>query len=409
MPAVGLNALRRAAAASLRRLDHAVGRLGRPARVLVDVRTPMNLAVLRPVWSALADDDRVQLCFTAEDMPAVRAALAADGFGDALISREAATWLRVDLAMTADAWNHATLHRCHRRINFFHGVAGKYDLDSPAKMAGAGLGGFDRVAFINSDRLERYVGAGIVGRERAVLVGFPKSDDMLNGAWLAADVRASLGLSRQLATILYAPTFSTASSLHLAGEAIVTALLETGRNVIVKLHDRAMVPDPKHTANIDWPARLKQFEGHPRYAFVRDAEAGPYLAAADLLVTDHSTVGFEFALLDRPLVVYDAPALRAAARIDAEKWALLRSMADVVDSPRALRDTVAQALADPSRMSGPRRRAQALFAHPGSATTRALDVVYELLALPRRSPRAGARSGHYRSGRAFPVTKRADQ
>ena len=42
----------------------------------------------------------------------------------------------------------------------------------------------------------------------------------------------------------------------------------------------------------------------------------PLLAAADLLVTDHSTVGFEFALLDRPLIVFDAPDLRAAARID---------------------------------------------------------------------------------------------
>jgi CDP-glycerol glycerophosphotransferase (TagB/SpsB family) len=367
----------------LGRLDHALGRFGGPARVLVDVRTPMNLAVLRPVWSALAADRRVRVAFTAEDAGAVGGALRADGLEDALVPRNAASWMRVDLAMTADAWNHTTLHRCRRRINFFHGVAGKYDLDRPERLAGVALDRYDRVAFINEDRLERYVRSGVVAPDRAVLVGFPKIDDLVNGAWPAKDVRASFALSPSLETVVYAPTFSTASSLHLAGEAIVAALLETGRNVIVKLHDRSMVPHYRHTAGVDWPARLRRFEGHPRYALAREADAGRCLAAADLLVTDHSTVGFEFALLDRPIVVYDTPALKAAARIDDEKWALLRSMADVVASPRELRAAVDDALADPAKLREARRRAGALFAHAGSATARALDVVYELLDLPR--------------------------
>lgn len=381
--------------AAVRRLDHAAGRLAGRTRVLVDVRTPMNLAVLRPVWSALAADARIALTFTAEEMSGVGAALRADGLADALVERDAVAWTRFDLAMTADAWNHAPLHRCRRRINFFHGVAGKYDLDHPDRIGGAGLRQFDRVAFINRDRLERYLRCGAVRPQQALLVGFPKVDDLVNGAWPAAEVRASLGLSPSLETVLYAPTFSPASSLHLAGEAIVTALLETGRNVIVKLHDRSLVPHPRYTAGIDWVGRLAAFDGHPRYALARGPEAGPYLSAADALVTDHSTVGFEFALLDRPVVVYDAPALKEAARIDADKWALLRSMADVVDSPPALRAAVEDALAAPGRLREARRQAHALFAHAGSATARALDAVYELLdlappmsqslSLPRRS------------------------
>jgi hypothetical protein len=292
--------------------------------------------------------------------------------------------MRFDLAITADAWNHAPLHRCRRRLNFFHGVAGKYDLDDPGKLAGATLHRFDRIAFINADRLQRYVQSGVIRQDQATLVGFPKTDALLNGAWPAADVRLSLGLSPSLETVLYAPTFSPASSLHLAGEAIVETLLASGRNVIVKLHDRSARPHEKYTEGIDWPARLRRFEEQGRFALARGADSGPYLAAADLLVTDHSTVGFEFALLDRPIVVYDAPALKEAARIDSEKWALLRSMADVVSSPAALRTAVDAALASPARLRDARRPAQALFAHAGEATARALDVVYELLELPMR-------------------------
>lgn len=182
--------------------------------------------------------------------------------------------------------------------------------------------------------------------------------------------------------MLYAPTFSPASSLHLAGEAIVEALLATGRNVIVKLHERSTVPHPKYTSNVDWLARLARFEGRRGYAYAAGAHAGPYLAAADLMVTDHSTIGFEFALLDRPLVVFDAPDLLRLARINPDKWHLLRGMADLASSAGELPDVVAGALASPERHAPARRAAtRVLFAHAGWATERALTVMYGLLEL----------------------------
>jgi hypothetical protein len=48
----------RAAIAVARRVDHAVGRQFSRARVLVDVRTPMNVEVLAPVWRQFIDDPR---------------------------------------------------------------------------------------------------------------------------------------------------------------------------------------------------------------------------------------------------------------------------------------------------------------------------------------------------------------
>jgi hypothetical protein len=373
--------LRTRAVNALRHADHALSRLFTSARVLVDVRTPMNLAILRPVWMRLRADARVDVRFTSEPGTGVAEAAAVDGVDGALVTRAAAAWTRFDLAMTADLWNRTALHRCRRRINFFHGVAGKYDLDDPVRLAAADLHQFDRMAFINADRMERYLAAGAVARSQAVLVGYPKGDELVNGRWQAPAVRASLGLSPSVQTVLYAPTFSPANSLHLAGPAIISALLASGRNVIVKLHDRSMVPHAKFTEGVDWPARLTAFGRHPRFALARAADAGPFLAAADVLVTDHSTVGFEFALLDRPLVVYDAPLLREAARIDADKWALLRSMADVVTSPEELTRAVDLAFTAPTRLRSQRQQARALFAHAGSATDRAIRVVYELLEL----------------------------
>lgn len=367
------------AARPLRRLDHALGRISSRLQVLVDVRTPMNLAVLRPVWSALRGDPRVSLWFTAEDMEEVAGALKREGLESSLLERDAARWRRFDLSLSADAWNQVDLRRCRSRLNFFHGVAGKYDLDNPGQMGAAGLDRFDRIAFINVDRLRKWVDAGAVSARQAVLVGFPKLDDVVNQRWARQAVHESLGLDASLGTVLYAPTFSTAGSLHAAGEAIVASLLATGRNVIVKLHDRSLVPHPRYTGGIDWRDRFRSLAHQPRFAFAEQPDAGPLLTASDVMVTDHSSVGFEFALLDRPLVVFDAPELQRAARIAVDKWELLRSMAVVVRSVEALGPAISYGFAHPEHRHGERAAARELFAYPGQATERAVAVAYELL------------------------------
>ena len=367
-----------------RRFDRAIDHLTGRRRVLIEVRSPMNLEVLRPIWSALAADSRIVLTFTAEEDAWVRPLLEAAGLAARMVPQALTTWQRFDLCCNADPWNALPLKRCWKRINFFHGVAGKCDLDD-AKAIGEKVGFdiYDTVMFANADRLHRYVHGGIVPASRAALIGFPKADDLVNGRWSAAAVRADLGLDPSIETVLYAPTFSPASSLHLAGERIIEALLATGRNVIVKLHERSTVPHPKYTSDVDWPARLARFASRARYAYATGAHVGPYLAAADVLVTDHSTVGFEFALLDRPIVVFDAPDLLQFARINPEKWMQLRGMADVVSRVEDLPDVLSRALASPRRHSAERRAvAQALFAYPGHATERALQVVYRLIELP---------------------------
>ncbi|MEP6915384.1 MAG: hypothetical protein ABJC89_07050, partial [Acidobacteriota bacterium] len=245
------NRLLRRLTRTIHAVDHAVGRLAPSRRILIELRTPVYQAVLGPVCEALQDLPGTSLFYTSEYpdriMPLVDPA--------AFRTHAQVEWSRFDLYLNADPWAAARLRRCARRINFFHGVAGKYDLDRPAGLP-MGFEYYDRVAFINRDRMDRYLDAGVVTAAQALLVGYPKLDRLASGRVDGQAVRTSLDLDPARPTALYAPTYSPASSLHLAGESIIRRLESAGFNVIVKLHDRSLDPDPRYSGGIDWRARL---------------------------------------------------------------------------------------------------------------------------------------------------------
>lgn len=373
-------ALLRSVTPVLHRLDHAVARL-RPRRdVLVEMRTPVYHAVLGPIAAALADEPNVEVWYTSESPDRIAPLVRAGRF----LSHAEVEWRRFDLYINGDPWAAARLRRCAHRVNFFHGVAGKYDLDSPAGLP-MGFDSYTRVAFINRDRLRRYLAANVVTPEQAVLIGYPKLDRLASGRYDGAAVRSSIGLaSSDAPTAIYAPTYSTASSLHLAGEAIVSALIAEGFNAIVKLHDRSLDADPRYHGGIDWRARFAALAGRHagRVAFVETADSSPLLAAADVMVTDHSSVGFEYLVLDRPLVVFAAPELAQAARINVEKVAMLQSAATVVTNATDAARAARASMSHPGHLSGVRRRiAHDLFFDPGGATGRAVTLLRGLLAV----------------------------
>jgi hypothetical protein len=352
---------------------------------LVDVRNSMHAAVLEPITAMLERDPRVAVYFTSERLAEVSDVLGTKERGRVITQRQA-IWRRWDLYLSADPWTRPPLRRCARYANVFHGVAGKYDLDNPAHLPIA-FHQFDRVLFINRDRMERYLANGLVSRERAVLVGFPKVDRLVNGEFDPATVRAALHLEPGRPTALYAPTWSPASSLNLAGEAIITTLADAGWNVIVKLHSLSLDSNThKFSGAIDWRARLAAIARPGRIVHVEDPDASPLLAASDLMVTDHSTIGFEFCLLDRPLVIFDAPDLIETARINPTRVRELRRAARVVTNVDELKEAAREAREQPRTRGEERRRlAAAMFHAPGGATDRAVATAYDLLSLTKES------------------------
>lgn len=360
----------------LHAIDHAIGRLRSRRRILVEMRTPVYQAVLGPVCEAI--ETRLpdsSIFYTSEYPDRIRPLIDPARF----LSHTQVEWMRFDLYLNADPWAAARLRRCARRVNFFHGVAGKYDLDCPTGLP-MGFHYYDRVAFINRDRMQRYLDANLVTESQAVLVGYPKLDRLACRAIDVSAVRNTLGIRNAQPIALYAPTYSPASSLHLAGEAIVRALASAGFNVVVKLHDRSFDTDPRYSGGVDWRARMRALEREGPITFAEIPDACPLLAAADVMVTDHSSIGFEYLVVDRPLLIFDTPGLTEAARINPEKVALLRSASTVVSTIDQLVDAAENALVRPSQLSAARRRvADEMFFEPGSATARAVDLIRDML------------------------------
>src|SRR5215218_2626951 len=114
-----LNGLRKADISLSRRLSSNL------RRVLVDARTPMNFAVIAPIWRALKADRRIEFYFTSTD-PANQAENVfkeQKGIGN-IIKAGRAALTRFDAYLAADLiW--AKLPRGAPRVYMFHGVAGK--------------------------------------------------------------------------------------------------------------------------------------------------------------------------------------------------------------------------------------------------------------------------------------------
>jgi glycosyltransferase involved in cell wall biosynthesis len=376
---------RRAVSNAAHVLDTAVyrARVGERRRILFEAASPMSFAIYRPVYERLRTDPRFEFWFTASKAWDVGRLYGQIGITERVVPPATAAWMKVDAVVNTDFWGSIWLRRRTRRIHLFHGVAGKYGLDAPVEIA-PDVRTYDRLFFPNEDRLNRYVEAGLVppGSPVAALVGYPKLDALVDGSIDGRRVLEALGFDPARPTVLYAPTWSPYSSLIRFGADLPPAFEAAGFNVIIKLHDRSLDPSHRASGGVDWAQAFAAYGRHPRIRLVIDADATPCLAAADALVTDHSTVGFEFMLLDRPITVIDCPDLLAQARVPASKAEDLRRAAEVADDVGEAVCAVIRQLEDPACHRRERQEtALRYFYRPGTATARAVACMYDVLDL----------------------------
>ncbi|HTI38126.1 MAG TPA: CDP-glycerol glycerophosphotransferase family protein [Vicinamibacterales bacterium] len=364
----------------LRRLDRAIARRSDKRRILVDSRTPVNYTMVAPVVRAMASDPRVEFFFTASEEPGRLRDIYREAPPETrLVHPRRAALMRFDAYVASDfMWQ--TLPRGGCRIQVFHGVAGKYGFDAPT----GHMRPWDRIFFINRRRLRNYVTSGAIEANSPAirLVGMPKADAVVDGSHSRDAVVSALGLDSARPVVLYAPTWSPASSLNSVGLDLVRRLTELPINVVVKLHDRSRDIRLRYSGGVDWIAALQPLLSNGRGTLAPGHDISPYLVAADLMITDHSSAGFEYLLRDRPLVRIHRPELIREANIHAEYVDLLSaassSTTDVDDTVAA----VERGLADPAANSSTRRAiAQDLFYCPGSATTRSIEALYEAIDL----------------------------
>lgn len=161
---------------------------------------------------------------------------------------------------------------------------------------------------------------GVLGEDdpHAVPIGFMKTDRLLDGSLDREAILRAEGLWGDRPVVLYAPTGAPYNSLETWGMVFLERLRVLDVvDILVKPHDH-----PKNV--VDWRAGLSVLEGE-HLRIVRSTDVVESMFVSDLLVSDASSVSNEFALLDRPMVFLDVPALIAASAgkdsaLDLETW-----------------------------------------------------------------------------------------
>jgi len=104
--------------------------------------------------------------------------------------------------------------------------------------------------------------------------------------------------------------------------------------------------------------------------------------AGDVLITDHSSVGFEYLLLDRPLIRIHVPELLEKTDIEPVYVQLMSEAATSVHNIDQLSAAVDESFADPQAKSASRTYvAGEMFYKPGTATSRAVSEMYDVIEL----------------------------
>ncbi|WP_135824474.1 CDP-glycerol glycerophosphotransferase family protein [Halorussus ruber] len=206
-----------------------------------------------------------------------------------------------DLAMPATAGAFAVL--------LWHGVplkhiswdAGFRDLPAPVRAVHADVAEeFDLFVTPGRELADVFASGLRIDRERMARAGYPRNDALFGpipGEEERTDSEA-LARIRDLGTdhrlVFYLPTFRewTDESVenHLDFEALDAFFAERDAILVVKTH-------PNET--FDLPEGLSNVRQLPE-----GIDVYPFLRHADLLVTDYSSVYFDYLLLDRPVVFY---------------------------------------------------------------------------------------------------------
>jgi hypothetical protein len=349
-------------------------------RILVNARTAMNYATIAPIVERMQPDERFEFSFTSSESPDQTATIYTDARQPfKFITPLQASLMQFDVYLAADfLW--MKLPRGARRVQTFHGVAGKYRTvyDSPKE----NMRSWDRLFFINERRLQHFIECGAIDADSpaARLIGMPKLDCLVDGSLQRDALLMALGIDPLRRTVLYAPTWSAHSSVVSMGEELVQRLGEAGYALIVKLHDRSRDLQFVNSGGVDWGARLEPLLQKFGGVLATGNNSSRYLPAADIMITDHSSVGFEYLLLDRPLIRIHVPELIRNTDIEPSYVDLLASASTSVHSVDEVLAAVERGFTDPCENSTTRITvANEMFYKPGTATERAVGELKDLM------------------------------
>jgi hypothetical protein len=213
--------------------------------------------------------------------------------------------------------------------------------------------------------------------DRIRVVGDLRADRLLAADRNRLAYRAAFGIEPDELAVVVISSFGPHSLFRGCGLGLIDELLTwRGARVLLSVHPHVWTGRHDYRAGLDAALAPRTARGLLVCGPGQDWE--PFLAAADLGVIDHSSLGLYFSLLARPTVAVPIPA--GVANLTAPV-AVLRALSPMTVNPRTLRPAVARAMDrfDPDAFAPWRH---GLVAHHGQAASRTRSVLYQLLGLP---------------------------
>jgi hypothetical protein len=185
-----------------------------------------------------------------------------------------------------------------KQVQAFHGVSSKNVKFNPW------MAEYDLLLLPGKRERDKFAALGVLDKVQHALIGHPKADRVLRGELTVAKARALYGLPDR-PTILYAPTHGALSSFFAWGLEICRAV-PPGCNLIVKPHPSLITTINAETAGRETIAAVQEYlQQRGGLWLPLEPDVMLPMAAADVLVTDYSSVAEEFLVFDRPLIFAD--------------------------------------------------------------------------------------------------------
>ena len=353
-------------------------------KLIFAATTPMNYIMFKPISNRLKADDRIQVAFTANHNP--KKLYDAVGLGHAkLMWHQIAEIKKFDMCICPGFFFKP--QKTAIKVQIFHSAGIDNYSVSPNALR------FDKLFVLGPYMYNKFISTGTLTENdpRLEKIGMPKIDCLVNGSLDASAIREKLDIKNDRPTVLYAPTRSTVSgtSLEHAGVEIIETISRMDVNLLVKLHDRNYRTWRKKNP-IDWKKILSDMKT-PNMRVITDFDICPALFVSDLLVSDVSSVTYEFCVLDRPMIFYHVDQMiERVEKKERERWgneisdllAWGRDCGQVVFNVQEMKKAIEYGLDHPREKSGLRKEfTKKFFFNLGCATEKAVEKIYELLEL----------------------------
>lgn len=242
-----------------------------------------------------------------------------------------------------------------KKIHTFHGMAKDVGFKETNQQ-------FDLLLLMGEYAKERF---DAMGMSQYQLVGYPKLDVLFDGTLNNEQIKQRLGIDPHLPTVLYAPTWGSTGSVPMIKDQLIVMGQSGKYNILVKLHDKSR----------SW---RKYFTNIKNVHLIDDPDIVPYYSVSDLMISDYSSVIFEFAVLNRPIVLVDTNTSHYPSSSIGIAW---RDIGYRVSDPNKLMETMEHAFAHSEEKQGKRKEytQQLFYKMDGKAGKRAAEAIRQFV------------------------------